>query len=324
MQIRRIQKTGGDSYTVTLPKKWITQHNLKRHDTVIISNQNVNSLIIRPTSTSDTPKKAQIAVKHLTQEMITREVMATYIAGADEIECIGTPITPAQRKYIRRATEKLLGFEIINESSQKMVLRNIFDTSKLPIASTIERMMLTTQAMFSDAMEATSTRNKASASDVVDRDHEIDKLYLAIGRQFHALLTDRMSVSEIKLNRTDLHYYSRIARRIERLADHACKIAHTALQNPAPTHIRVHKKIAKDLDHLLSITNTMVKNLDKTLAHQILNTDIETLTKYQQKSSMQKNQADVRIEISLDRIHANITNIAEATLDHCAVKQLNP
>lgn len=323
MEIRRIQKTGGGSFTVTLPKKWINHHKLNSRDTVVITNQNLQSLLIRPTDPFQKPQSALVNVKNLSEEMITREIMALYIAGADEIECTASPITPSQRQYIRRATQKLLGFEIISESSRKMVLRNIFDTSKLPVVATVERMLLTAQAMFNDAIKAANARDKVAAADVVDRDREIDKLYLTIGRQFHALLTDRMSPEETKLNRVDLHYYFRIARRIERLADHSCKIAQSAQQTPAPTHFLVHKKIAKDLDHLIALAKTMIKKLDKNLAHQILNTDIETLIKYQQKSNKQKNPADTRIEISLDRVHANITNMAEAFLDYAAVRQLS-
>jgi phosphate uptake regulator len=323
MEIRRIQKTGGSSFTVTLPKDWISLHGLKGRDSLRIQIQNQGSLLVQPVSLRQQIQKVQLNVKNLTREMITREAMALYVAGADEIECVASQITSAQRQNIRHATQKLLGFEVVSESSQKMVLCNIFDTSKLPIAATVEKMFTTTQAMFADAITAASTRDVLAATDVIDRDREIDKLYLAIGRQFHALLSDKMSADESELNKTDLYYYSRIARRLERIADHSVKIAQTIQQKLEPTHIRVHKKIALDLDRLLTIAKYMVRHLDKTQAHQILNTDVEMLVRYQQKSSAQKNPMDTRIEISLDRVHANITNIAEATLDYVAARQLN-
>ena len=318
-----MQKTGGSSFTLTLPKKWTTQNGLKSKDTVSVYPQGLNSLLIRVNG-SLLPQRAQISLTNLTPDMITRETMALYIAGADEIEFTSNRnLSQPERSHIRQITQKLMGFEMISEASDKIVIHNIFDTAKLPITATIDKMFITAQAMFTDAIQAALALDTKSAADVTDRDHEVDKLYLTINRQFNALLTDKVTESEIGLTRVDLNFYTRVARRIERIADHAVKITQTSQRATPPANLKYHRKAAAELNALLQSVQLMIKNLDKSLAHQILTTDVETLVKYKQQPSAQKSTTDVHLEISLDRVHANITNLAEATLDYVALRQIN-
>lgn len=46
-EIRKIQFTGRATYTISLPKKWVTSLGLKAGNQIIVSQQN-NSLILTP------------------------------------------------------------------------------------------------------------------------------------------------------------------------------------------------------------------------------------------------------------------------------------
>ena len=48
METRKVQKTGGSSYIVSLPIKWIEQHEIKPKDSLGIIAQSDGNLLITP------------------------------------------------------------------------------------------------------------------------------------------------------------------------------------------------------------------------------------------------------------------------------------
>ncbi|NCQ54660.1 phosphate uptake regulator PhoU, partial [Candidatus Parcubacteria bacterium] len=323
MEIRKLQLTGGSSLAITLPKKWVDHFGLKSKDTVVIYSQKSGSLIIQPAYYKEQLRKTVLKIDGLTKDMFTRELIAHYISGSDEITISGQRITHDQRNKIREVSHSLIGYEIIDESSEEIFIKNIFDATKFPIIQNVEKMFVVAKSMFNDAIKTMAQNNKPLARDVIDRDFEIDKLHLAIMRQFHALIQSRVFDEEIGLSQVDLNYYENVATQLERIADHAVKIAKTVvtadkkLENLVSSHI---KNIAKKVLPLLEYSEEMVKKLDKILAHKILNKNPEIESILSVDKAV-KSFEEIIVVDSLDRLRGYVMNMAEITINQAIAKK---
>jgi phosphate uptake regulator len=323
MDIRKLQLTGGSSLSITLPKKWVDHFGLKSKDTVVIYSQKSGSLIIQPARYKKQLLKTVLKIDGLTKDILTRELIAHYISGSDELTIKSKRITRDQRNRIREILQSLIGYEIIDESSEEVFIKNIFDATKFPIIQNVEKMFVIVKSMFNDAIKAITQNNKPLASDVIDRDFEIDKLQLAIMRQFYALIQGRVYDEETGLSQADTNYYEHVATQLERIADHAVKIARIVItaDKKSGSFVSSHlENIVKKILPLLEYSEEAVRELDKTLAHIILekNPEIErTLLLDRDVKSFE----EMIVVDSLDRLRGYVMNIAEITIDQAIVKK---
>lgn len=320
MEVRKLQKTGGSSLILTLPKKWVDEIGLKDKDTVKIVSQNSGTLSVYPTNFKQHILKSSLVITNLTNMMITRELIAHYISGVDEISIISKQLTPEQRKEIRKLFQLLIGFEIIDESSTKMLVKNVFDATKFPIPQSIEKMFHITTSMIVDAYQAFFTQNILLAKDVIDRDFEVDKLYLTITRQLHVLTRNKISEEEVQLHPGDLYYYEDIATQLERIADHAVNVATVGsfeYKQERTDSFASSQKLVKEIVSLIQQAEEMVEKEDNILAHTILNIseNIGKVLSPYERLDQKISQMQLLIEGSLDRIRRYIMNMAEITID---------
>lgn len=318
-----MQLTGGSSLAVTLPKKWADHFGLKDKDTVIIYSQKSGSLIVQPVRLKERLLKTVLKIDGLTNDMLTRELIAHYISGSDEVMITSRKITQDERNIIRKVSQSLIGYEIIEESLEEILIKNIFDSTKFPIIQTVEKMFMIGKSMFEDAIKAITQNNKPLASDVIDRDFEINKLQLAITRQFYALIRGRVYDEEIGLNQADLSYYENVATQLERIADHAAKIAHAVVNTDKKPESLVSprlKNIANKILPLLEYSEEMVLKLDKSLAHKILDKN-PAIEKTFSLGRDAKSLKEMIVVDSLDRLRGYVMNIAEITIDQTIAKQ---
>lgn len=326
MEQRRLQKTGGSSLTVTLPKQWVGQHKLHEKDVVTISNQISGALLIKTVSAQAvTPTKLDI--HDMTLYMITREAVALYIAGVDEVQFVNTPITQQQRSHIRRVLHMVMGFEIVDETANALLIRNILDVAKLTIPNTIDNLFTVARSMLSDSVHAVIDNQAGMARDIADRDLEVDKMYLMIKRQFHSVLDDRISEEDINLNRSDLNYYRTIALQFERIADHAVKIAQTI-----PSRAAAIPEISKDtysnlVTQILVIMDAIKGILHEPnlrVAHNILdkNNELESVIENLRFEPKADATSRVILDDSLDRVRGYLMNTAEAVVDRAVRRRI--
>lgn len=321
MDVRKLQSTGGSSITITLPKKWIDQNNLKDKDLLKITSPQQHMLVLQPTNLKKQIYRSTLTIDKLTPTMLTRELIAHYVSGTDEISVVSARISPEQRGEIRAISNFLTGFEIIDESAEKVILRNIFDPSKFPIPKNVEKIFRTTILMFTDALTALLENDKTLAKDVIERDFEVDKLYLMIKRQRHSLTQGKISQEDIGINLEEIHYFEDVASNLERIADHAVKIAKIAI-NTQRTFEKVldiseFTTAADKIKKLLEDASEMVKKLDSNLAHEMLdfNAKIKHGDLFNRKTGGDEQFIANLIEDSFDRVRGYTTNIAEITID---------
>ena len=229
METRKVQVTGGSTYTVSLPKEWATANDVSSGTEVEFYSED-DLLLLTPTS-DDEHTRGTLDVSDITdEEELTRAVMTMYVSGFDVISLETDKMTAQQRRTIRDATQGLVGLEVIEEMPTKMVLQDLLDSSELSIENAITRMRLVSLTMLEDAVEALVTDDDQLAHDVMERDDDVDRLWYMTSRVFRTVLRNPTAANEIGFSRETCFDYQSSARQLERIADHATKIATLSLE----------------------------------------------------------------------------------------------
>ena len=111
-----------------------------------------------------------------------------------------------------------------------MMLQDLLDSSELSIENAVTRMQLVSLTMLEDAVEALVTDDDALADDVVERDDDVDRLWFMTSRVFRTVLRNPTAANEIGFPRETIYDLQSSARQLERIADHATKIAELSLE----------------------------------------------------------------------------------------------
>ncbi|MCL5435026.1 MAG: AbrB/MazE/SpoVT family DNA-binding domain-containing protein [Patescibacteria group bacterium] len=326
MELRNIQKTGGSSYNITLPKSWIKSLRLTEKDSVEIFFQNKHQLGIRPHIPHTLPT-ATLIIDHLSKEQVVREIIAHYLSGVSEISIQTNTMTYEVRSLVRTVSHKLVGFEIFDTTGNKITLKNV-STNTVPVKDYAVKMTNIISSMYEDIEIALLTNNKMLARDIVDRDVEVDRIELIMIRQLNILLYSLFPTETSDLFLLERHYYEHIAIRLERIADHVVRIANTFLQlkeKDSLTLTKPEKDRIKKIHKYFLACSEIIANLDKRKAHELLD-NFESIDKndFINKKINNKASMNILIEDSVERIRSYIANIAEETIDYFAIKKIQP
>src|SRR5216684_3049299 len=271
VELRRLQMTGGASYTVSLPKDWVKEQGLKAGDVVAVLPRSDSSLTLVPHEKipAGQSKGAEVTLapsKDHDREQILRIVVAQYLAGYDLIK-IRFPIAsrPDLRTYLREAARRMfVGSEIIEESKDELIVQCLSTYGDFPAPKVVSRMSLIAKLMLRDAVESLKNRDKALAEEVIRRDEEVDRFYLFIIRQLTMAVLNRSLILEIGLaDPRDCLVYRVVSKSLERIADHATVIAKmsASIENPLPP--RLVDEISKASDITINVLEDALKALAK-------------------------------------------------------------
>ncbi len=230
---RNIQKTGGNSFVVSLPKSWVTDLGLKPKDSVAVLVQPDSSLLIVPRrDIRGTPKsEATLDVtRGLEKDALLRHFISYYLAGYDTIRLSMGKADGSLRGFIREGIRrKLVGVEIIEESSTSILTQCLSGYVELPLKKALERMSIIAAGMLSDSVNVLRGGQRVMAEEVIERDDEVDRFYHFLLRQLNIAVRDRSVIQEIGLTSTrDCLGYRLVVKSVERVADHATGIAFQA------------------------------------------------------------------------------------------------
>ena len=234
VETRKVQVTGGSTYTVSIPKDWATENDVSAGSEVEFYPDG-DSLFLTP-RTEDERTEGTLGVTDLAGDELTRAVMTMYVSGFDIIALESGRITTDQRRTIRQATQSLVGLEVLEETRDRVVIRDLLDSSELSIHNAVTRMRLIALSMLEDALAALSELDSDMARDVIQRDDDVDRLWMVVSRIFRTTLRTPKAAEELGLPREACFDYQSCARQLERIGDHATKIAHLTLnfEDPVP------------------------------------------------------------------------------------------
>ena len=265
-ELRKVQITGGATYVISLPKKWVKAAGLKPKDQVALVPQADMSLLIVPKGELK-PKEVSEAIIEASAEAgleaVIRDFIAHYLVGYDVIR---VKLRNVRYRDLLKSSirQKLIGVEIMEESADEIVAQCLLGHVELPLRRALDRMHVLMLFMLKDAMKALVSNDKDLAVEIVERDDEVDRLYFFAVRQLKAAVYNRMLIEEMGLsNPRDCLGYRLIVKSIERSADHAARIASVIPTLPAQSNNKMMEKIVKMSSIAQEIHECSVKTLYK-------------------------------------------------------------
>lgn len=229
VDLRRIQITGGSSFMITLPKDWADSVGLKKNDTVGLQPQPDGSMVIYPGG-----EQAAIAgsTKIIDADDITdrdylyRQLVGAYIAGHDVIELRSDgELSSMVASTASSFTQTAIGLEILEESENSIVIKDLMDQGEIKPAKSVERMKVLVRNMLNDVLDALEQKDPKIIDGMSDRDREVDRLDWLISRQVNIHQKDITISRRMGMDLCEITRCGSVSRSIERIGDHAVLLA---------------------------------------------------------------------------------------------------
>ena len=247
---RKIQVTGRASYIVSVPKRWVLALGLKPGDPIAVRALEDSSLLLIPKKLVEkTPKKeVRIIVSPADDtQSIIRRIISLYAVGCNTIyvKCKEEHLTTEQLSSIKDAIRrKLIGTEVVTESSNELILQILLGYPRLSVQDAIRRMFIIASSMFRDAVSALKNLDKDLARNVIETDDEVNRFDLYTVRLLKVALQDTRLIKEVGLKTiTESLGYRLVTKSLERVADHAVRIAENVLAINEPIPDSLYQKI---------------------------------------------------------------------------------
>jgi phosphate uptake regulator len=327
METRKVQITGRSTYTISLPKKWVNKVKIRNGDSIGLIPLSEGTLLLSP----KLDEKGERLTRSIDMEpddtdQFYRKFIGLYLAGYNQIEMkFNSKPSKKIKNMIRKLSYTVIGPEIIDETADTVTIKDFSDASDFSLVKGVKRMYIIVRSMYTDAFNAIKEHDLELAGDIESRDDEVDKLYWFIAKQYNLILRDVFFADKIGVGPQKALGYLLIARSIERIGDHATKLAKNAanLEKDTPI-INDLVDISEDIRKILDAAiNAFYWNKFEDANEVIIRSKnvMDKIEKLKQKILGMKNETRTIVSLvyivdSLERTRSYAEDIAETAINH--------
>ncbi len=223
IDVRKLISFGKGSYIVSMPKSWIEKNKLKKGDLISLDDEGVE-LVLKAGNEEIKSDSFEIAIdaKGKTTEQLKTEIVSSYLNGYDTIT-IQFDASNREAPKIKDILRNLSGMEIMEQTSTRLVAKNLININEISINNIIRRMDIITKAMMQDAVLC--SRGQCSYDDIHSRDMDINRLYYLGFRVIKNALKNPRIAKALNTEPWQLHSDTLVLKKIERIADKQKRIS---------------------------------------------------------------------------------------------------
>ncbi len=185
---RRVQKVGGSSLSVTLPKNWIEEINLRPGDILTFKEMSGGRLELAKEIQGELAPEVQKTV-HIDMDvdephMLTRLIVGSYIAGHDNVIIRSKePFAESQKEEAAAAAKRMLGLSLVEQTQNSMEFQNFIDPIKYRLDHIMSRVVGVLSAEIDGCRKGILDSDKDALEGVFGLEDEVDSFYLLMIRQ---------------------------------------------------------------------------------------------------------------------------------------------
>ncbi|MBN1644687.1 phosphate uptake regulator PhoU [Candidatus Woesearchaeota archaeon] len=303
MHIRRLVKAGQTSHTLSLPKSWISKNNLKKGDTLYIHPKSDTELIISPKQEQRPTQKREITINIDGKETdtIQRDITSAYLNNYSTITLIGEDIT-SKTKAIRKILHDFVALEISEQTSMRIIAKDLLNLQEISLQKTINRMDLIIRTMIEDTIKSFEG-NKLHES-IKFRDYDVNRLYFLASRLLKGALKDNKLAEQLQVNKSEVLSYWYLVVNLENFADYIKNISEIATKKKDKQLQQIIQTIQQNYLDIMKARH----NNDKILADSVIRKRHEIYTQC-------KKLENEEISAIIRAMTTTINNIAKIIID---------
>ena len=323
-ETRKLQITGGSTYVLSLPKRWVTQNGLEKGSQLLIRQEENGSLAILPPELGKPERTEEALIKVSPKdnsEALIRKTVSAYLVGYNIIHLRAKEqqILSRQRNVIKTFARNLLvGTEIVIDTSTDLTLQVLLSYPELSVPSALRRMSIITASMHKDAITALKNIDYQLAKDVIATDNEVNRFHLYIIRQLKMAIQNPRIITEIGLKKPkDCLGYRLVTKMVERTADHATNISKNVLLLKKQLDKEFLQTIQEMNGVAISSFETAIESLfrlDFDLAESVI-AKANKIVSLEKKALLSSKETDVEEIANLRLVIESVRRIAEYSMD---------
>jgi len=265
MHTRKIQLIAGTTYTISLPKDWITKNDLREKDDLNIYENDDRTLLI---TSRDKAKQVSDSIsinidKYV--ENVDHILFSLYYMGIENITLFSKDeLTKTTRLRIRKSLTYMSGTEISYEDTKKITIKVLLDRSKVNLFQILYRINLILRS---------SITNFITTIDYEElrlNENEIDRLYHLITKTISISLVDSavLKTSGIK-NLSLIPSLVLLGKRLENIGDNLYQMALYSKNSGKGIRVKdiifefMKENLNTSLNHLLKKSSEMYTKCDE-------------------------------------------------------------
>lgn len=189
---RRVIKQGNNTLTITLPRKWTEQRNIKAGDELDVQ-ESKSALMVQPAGTRDT-KTITIEIPK-GAKFYRRFIHAPYVRGYDEIHVVYHDEDIANK--ISQSMDLLIGFELVEQREKSVTLLNVAREIDEEFDHMFSRLMHVTAHMMETTAQSLATNDLARLDGIPAMETLANRLYLFCKRVLNRTARDLSEITSL-------------------------------------------------------------------------------------------------------------------------------
>ncbi len=249
---RRVQRTGGSSLSLSLPKPWAERFKVKPGTTLSVSEQPAGTLLV--SARKEEPRKsAKFDVPGFDSPAeLQRAFIAKYLAGFSVFEFGSNSRLSAEKKaLLSRLAKQLIGLEVVEESDRRVVVQDFFSPDGMSVERGVKRAHAITCFMQETLSALVRQGGEERLEAIVERDADVDRLRFLILRQVGNALQDSSLLSTLQLTPLECLQFADAITSVERMADDMVSAAKSA--SAVSAHEELGRGVAEFNDFTYSL-----------------------------------------------------------------------
>lgn len=309
MTFRKVIKFGESSYVISIPKNWIERNSLKKGDVLKIEETPEKNLVVSlPTTEKAEKAEKKIAIELKDFYSTKEKIVSAYLNNYTDIRVTGNLLPEIEN--LRRLVLDLAGLEIIEQTPNKLVLRDFLDISNVKVKETIRRIDLTISSMIDDLRTCLSANELSSVGKTIyQKEKDINRLYYVMYKMLKRAIETGYPPKE-ELLQKEVYYYLEIIISLEEIADQIKRITKTL------NKIQDKKKFIDHFEKLAQNYKSAMKSYhtaNQDLAIETINNRFKIFHKNNRgNTTLTASQEDAYIWEKLKNMNGFIGNIAKA------------
>ena len=273
MEIRRLQKIKGGSFTLSLPKEWVEKKSMKSGEQLAVLEEEDGSLRIFPVSSAvERLFEVTLNLEEYPNLRALEYVVGTYyIQGSHKINITSKATISAEDKQrLKLLRLELPGMEVAEEKSDRLSFQVLIDPSIFSLESLIEKTASFSLHLQEDAVKSMLERDFQLAAEVIERSREALRHYRMTIRQVALASLSKALAKKVGVRSCqECITFALVARDLNRLVYHSASIARHVVV------LKEKKEFTKEILDMIAGMSKVIYEMQEKAVQAFLKKDVK-------------------------------------------------